>query len=710
MASLGSLVVSLAMDTAKFQADIGKAAQQMARLTASAAKMGAAVGTAAVAAAAGVAVLVKQSIDAADATSKLAQSVGTTTEEFTRLAYAGDMAGVSQEELGSSLAKLARQAADAAAGGKSANDVFSSMGISVKSADGSLKSTTQLLGDIADRFKAYGDTTTQTALAQDLFGKSGAKLIPLLNAGRDGLAEMAKEADALGITLSTGTAAAAEAFNDNLSRLNAVRQGLVNGIARELLPTLESLTANLYDTARSSGALDVSARAAATGVRLLLAAGANVAYVFGQVGNEVGGIAAQLAAVGRGDFSGASAIGKMMREDAERARKQIDGINASIWEPSSSAVEAKAPGLSAKLAAPLVLAAEKVARSRKAIVSDVEKAYASIEKRLAGLQFDVDTQGASDRIKGLIELTRQGATPDQAQRYLALVDAQAAFTASAEAAAAKQRDFSDTMAEGARVYEETRTPLERYAAEQARLQELMAAGAISADVYNRKILQSATAYQDAVTGAAEATANAGDLAKDLGMSFSSAFEDAIVGGRGLRDVLKGLEQDIVRIVTRRLVTEPLGDAITKMLQGGIKSATGGGGSGGGIGDIVSQLASFGSKLFGGQGSSAAPAAGAPAAPGGDWMAQLVQWGSTLFGGQAGGGWANPGRDYLVGEHGPEVLRMGNQGRGEVVPMEKARSQTITVNVQATPGMDRRTAMQQGEAIGRGISMAVGRNG
>lgn len=56
-----------------------------------------------------------------------------------------------------------------------------------------------------------------------------------------------------------------------------------------------------------------------------------------------------------------------------------------------------------------------------------------------------------------------------------------------------------------------------------------------------------------------------DAARELGLTFSSAFEDAIVAGGKLSDVLKGLEQDILRMITRKLVTEPLGNALTGSL-------------------------------------------------------------------------------------------------------------------------------------------------
>lgn len=53
-----------------------------------------------------------------------------------------------------------------------------------------------------------------------------------------------------------------------------------------------------------------------------------------------------------------------------------------------------------------------------------------------------------------------------------------------------------------------------------------------------------------------------DAFRDLGLSFTSAFEDAVVAGSKFSDVLKGLFDDITRIAIRRSVTEPLGDLVS----------------------------------------------------------------------------------------------------------------------------------------------------
>lgn len=58
--------------------------------------------------------------------------------------------------------------------------------------------------------------------------------------------------------------------------------------------------------------------------------------------------------------------------------------------------------------------------------------------------------------------------------------------------------------------------------------------------------------------AAEAAARAAD---QMGWAFTSAFEEAILSGKKLSEVLRGLARDIAQIALRQAVTEPLGNAV-----------------------------------------------------------------------------------------------------------------------------------------------------
>lgn len=82
--------------------------------------------------------------------------------------------------------------------------------------------------------------------------------------------------------------------------------------------------------------------------------------------------------------------------------------------------------------------------------------------------------------------------------------------------------------------------------------------------------------------------------KALGSALSNAFEAAVLKGGKLSDVLKGLEQDLLRLLTRRLITQPLTDALTGALGGGA-------GGGAGIGGLISGAAGYIAGLFHGGG-------------------------------------------------------------------------------------------------------------
>src|SRR5690606_27537523 len=78
--------------------------------------------------------------------------------------------------------------------------------------------------------------------------------IPMLNMGKSGLAELATEADRLGITLSTNTGRSAEAFNDSLTRLQSVFAGVINRIMAGILPALDQFSAKISDPAFAQSA------------------------------------------------------------------------------------------------------------------------------------------------------------------------------------------------------------------------------------------------------------------------------------------------------------------------------------------------------------------------------------------------------------------------------------------------------------------------
>jgi hypothetical protein len=180
-----------------------------------------------------------------------------------------------------------------------------------------------------------------------------------------------------------------------------------------------------------------------------------------------------------------------------------------------------------------------------------------------------------------------------------------------------------------------------------------------------------------------ATREADSVARDLGLTFQSAFEDAIVRGEKLRGVLGGIAQDIARIIVRQTVTTPLAGLATSAISG--------------IGGLISGLLAGPGDIRGPGGSTSVP-----------------------FGGpRAMGGPVSGGTAYLVGEQGPELFMPGSSGRiipngqtggtvvNQTINISVGVAQTVRAEIAALmPAIKRQTVDAVADARMRGGSFAA----
>lgn len=182
--------------------------------------------------------ITKDTADAGDEAAKAAQRVGITAEEMQELAFAANLAGAEMSDVEVGFRRLAANAFDASNGTGEAKDAFDALGVSVLDSSGELKGQLALFEETAGRLSEVENLTRRAALAQDIFGRSGSKLLPLLNQGADGIRRMREEARALGLVMSEEDTKAAEEFNDSLLRLSSIAKGLRNTIGTALIPRL----------------------------------------------------------------------------------------------------------------------------------------------------------------------------------------------------------------------------------------------------------------------------------------------------------------------------------------------------------------------------------------------------------------------------------------------------------------------------------------
>jgi lambda family phage tail tape measure protein len=271
----------------------------------------------------------KSAIDAADHLNDLSKKTGIAVDTLGGLGFAAGQAGMDLDSVSAGAGKLNKAIADAATGNKEAAEAFQVLGISLKDTSGQLKKADEVIAEVADKFAQYEDGPEKAAIALRLFGKAGADMIPLLNDGGDALKEnIAYYKQFAGVT--EDVASKADAYNDALGKLHLLNGAFSRTLAAEMLPNMQTLVDYLLKGKENSDLFKTAANGVATLFETMVIVGANVVYVFKGIGNEIGGIAAQLAALATGDFKAFSAIGEAMKRDAEAARKELDGFEKRI--------------------------------------------------------------------------------------------------------------------------------------------------------------------------------------------------------------------------------------------------------------------------------------------------------------------------------------------------------------------------------------------
>lgn len=196
----------------------------------------------------GLFLLAKQVAGVGDEIAKTSQALGVGAEALQKLRYAGDLSGVSLQQMDTSLKFLSKNMQEFATKGTGeAADAFKSLGIQVKAADGTLRTAEDVILQSADALSKMPDGAAKTATAMKLFGKEGARLIPFLNEGSKGIGALMKEAEDLGIVMSGESLKASEEFLDSITRLEAVFNGIKNIVGAVLIPIFNDFVVGIRE-------------------------------------------------------------------------------------------------------------------------------------------------------------------------------------------------------------------------------------------------------------------------------------------------------------------------------------------------------------------------------------------------------------------------------------------------------------------------------
>ena len=247
MATLANLIVSVSGNTAKLNKSLDKAQTRMDTFKTKASTALKAVRTAATGLAIGGGVALagfginatKDFIETGDELDKMSKRLGISVESLSELKFAAEQSGASLDDIEKGTKKLASTVFDANNGIKASSDAFEALGLNAAMLQD--QSPEQQFLAVTEALAGVESASTRAALAQDVFGRAGTTLLPLVAEGAAGLAALRQQAIDLGNTFTTDAAAKAAEFADTLNELKQTIGGLGKDIAEKIVPILTDL-------------------------------------------------------------------------------------------------------------------------------------------------------------------------------------------------------------------------------------------------------------------------------------------------------------------------------------------------------------------------------------------------------------------------------------------------------------------------------------
>jgi lambda family phage tail tape measure protein len=592
----------------------------------------------------GLGALIDRSISAANAIGKTADKIGVGVEALQELRFAAKASGVEQQTLDMALQRFTRRAAEAAQGTGEAKDALAQMGIALRDQSGNLRRSEDLLGEVADAFARIEDPAERVRLAFKLFDSEGVALVNLLSDGSGALDGMRDRARDLGIVLDEGLVRDAERARTELDTLAQVISANLTRAALEAAPVIADLSSWLADVAGKAGIawerlFDAPEEKSLRPLRYELdLASSTIEKLEGRIQelreSPTLGFTTFL------DTAQSSALERKL-DELRRARDQTQARIAFLEGPPDAGVPApvSAPADDTTGVQDRAKNLERIARELEGTLFGIthegsERVIAEHERRIAEIEAlrakdgsnaqQVDqliaqsaavrdaqlsqlrakeveaaekVRAANERVVTGLDAERQALAQTERERFVA----QAISRLSAEATAEQRREveqlagalFDEQQAlharqrlldEGRSVIDRTRTATEQHAAEVAKLNELLAAGAVDLATYahavedaNDRALRSSQAWADGATRfLKDYVAESNDAATATEQAFANAFsgaEDSLVGFiasgklefQGLADSVLA---DLARTTVRQTITAPLAGALQSAFAGG----------------------------------------------------------------------------------------------------------------------------------------------
>lgn len=344
---------------------------------------------------AGLAAMVKGVADVGDKLNDLRKITGLTVNELGGLDKMAKLNGTDLDAVAKAIGIMSK---NMSAGER----VFNLMGITIKDTNGKLRDANQVFLDVADKFSRYNDGAEKSALATELFGKSGRELIPLLSEGRAKLEEAA-EAHRKYSGFTNESAELADKFNDEMTILQGRVSGVKNRFVNGLLPTLTDITGAFVNATQKVNEFSFSGDILSPILKGMAHAGYLVQDTFNGVMRSIGAIGAQILALKSFNFEQFLVIEQHAKELNEQSRASYDDFVDSLYNGDKALKDAadaqKILNNQQNLEAPTL---DGLKDKNKDLISEYEKLIGSIKGKISLTKEEIDSTvklTESDKIK-----------------------------------------------------------------------------------------------------------------------------------------------------------------------------------------------------------------------------------------------------------------------------------------------------------------------
>ena len=260
---------------------------------------------------------------------KLSKTLGITTEQASVLNVALDHLGIDSETYIGASQKMSKQIF-------SNSDAFKQLGVAVRdTTTGAYLPVTEVMGKVNQKLAEIKNPIEQNIAGMQVYGKSWSEVKAIVKVTQDQLEEADKTARKLGLIVGPDGVAAAKQYKEEMRDLGLIGKSLEIQFGNALLPVFKDTGKFMAEEGPVAGQTfalilkGIAFAASATWLSLK------------DMGDGIGAIAAQAAALLHGDLDGFKAIGKARDEEAAKNEAAFERLKSNFFDPKTP--EASSP-------------------------------------------------------------------------------------------------------------------------------------------------------------------------------------------------------------------------------------------------------------------------------------------------------------------------------------------------------------------------------